>query len=102
MFKLQKVRRSWAIVVTFGGATGGTEGGKLTRDVSEGWERKEEEKEGVSHIPGLMHGAIDSSLLPARCPHFKGRLVRKQEKEANGGRRWRLMEGGEEGRRNVF
>lgn len=26
---------------------------------------------GVSHIPGLMHEAIDSRLLPARCLHFK-------------------------------
>lgn len=25
----------------------------------------------MSHIPSLMHGAIDSGLLPAYCPHFK-------------------------------
>lgn len=30
-------------------------------------------RRGLSHIPVLMHRAIDSGWLPAHCPHFKER-----------------------------
>lgn len=70
------------------------------RDVSGGRRRKEEKRvkrRRVSHIPRLMHGAIDSSSLPEHCPHFK--------ESVEGGRRgWR--DGGrsvcEEGRRESY
>lgn len=60
--------------------------------MSGGWRRKEEEgeEEGVSHIPGLMHEAIDSASLPEHCPHFKESM--------EGG--WREA-GGEEENRSV-
>lgn len=38
----------------------------------------------VSHIPRLMHGAIDSGSLPANCPHFKEREEGRHRRE--GGR----------------
>ncbi len=54
------------------------------RDVSGGWRRKEED--GVSHIPGLMHGAIDSGLLPAHCLHFKEAAEGGKRRRRDGGR----------------
>lgn len=41
----------------------------------------------VSHIPGLMHGAIDSGLLPAHCPHFKESVEGGRRGKRDGGRR---------------
>lgn len=67
----------------------GAEGG----EINEGCVRRMEDDGGgrkrrVSHIPGQMHGAIDSGLLPAHCLHFK--------ESVKGGRRWR-RDGGRRG-----
>lgn len=51
-----------------------------------GGRKRRVERRRVSHIPGLMHGVIDSGLLPAHCPHFKGKM--------EGGSRGRRIEGG--------
>lgn len=40
----------------------------------------------ASHIPGLMHGAIDSGLLPVHGPHFKEN-VEGGRRRRDGGRR---------------
>lgn len=51
---------------------------------------------GVSHIPGLMHEAIDSRLLPARCLHFKaGVEAGRRAGGRTGARHERQEEGGE-------
>lgn len=36
-----------------------------------GGRKRREERRRVSHIPGLMHGAIDSGSLPEHWPRFK-------------------------------
>lgn len=46
----------------------------------------------VSHIPGLMHGAIDSSLLPAHSLHFKESMEAGRRGRRDGGRRGGVYE----------
>lgn len=46
----------------------------------------------VSHIPGLMHGAIDSSLLPAPSLHFKESMEAGRRGRRDGGRRGGVYE----------
>lgn len=41
------------------------------RKIKTGRKRRVKRRRRMSHIPSLMHGAIDSGLLPAYCPHFK-------------------------------
>lgn len=52
---------------------------------------------GVSHIPGLMHEAIDCRLLPARCLHFKAGVWR-QAGELEGGQEPGMKDRRREGR----
>lgn len=65
------------------------------------WGMCQEDREGrkrrvtrrrVSHIPGLMHGAIDSSLLPAHSLHFKESMEAGRRGRRDGGRRGGVYE----------
>lgn len=41
----------------------------------------------ASHIPGLMHGAIDSGSIPEQCPHFNERVEGGRRGRSDGRRR---------------
>lgn len=57
-----------------------------------GGRKRRAKRRRVSHIPGLMHGAIDSGLLPAHCLHFKESVEGGRRGRRDGGRRGGVYE----------
>lgn len=51
----------------------------------------------MKNIPGLMHEAIDSSLFPVHCLHFKESVEAGRRGRRAGGRRGTVYERKEEG-----